>query len=168
MDVKVVLGIDPGYARCGWGVIQANGDKINLVDFGTIQTDNGVTFSTRMREVREHLKTIITTHRPSLAGVEMLCPSAEKHNILNVAQVRGVILLLIDDAQINLHQLPPGEVKRQITGSWIAGKKDIEKAVRDLLNIDPNRREYDDAFDALAVAISAATFDKMRQDKLFI
>lgn len=159
MNSATVLGIDPGYARCGWGVINAIENQFNLVDFGTIETDREKPFASRLGSIYHAIVEIVAKYSPTLAGVEILLPSGTlNYNLINVAEARGVILLAIADAHISVQELMPGEVKRRAANSWIAGKKEVEAAVRAILRIPSSRHEHDDAFDALAIAICAARY----------
>ena len=148
----LVLGIDPGTAITGWGIVQRDGDSLALVDYGTVTTAKGAPLSERLQVIYRGLGQILSSHRPDVVAVEKLFFSKNVRTALSVGHARGVVLLAIADASLPLHEYTPLEVKQSVSGYGRASKEQVQKLVQILLGLDfiP---EPDDAADAIAVAI---------------
>jgi crossover junction endodeoxyribonuclease RuvC len=148
----LILGIDPGTAITGWGVVERDGDSLALVDYGTVTTSQRAPLPERLQIIYRELGQIISTHSPDAVAVEKLFFSKNVRTALAVGQARGVALLAIADAGLPLHEYTPLEVKQSVSGYGRASKEQVQKLVQILLGLDfiP---EPDDAADAIAVAI---------------
>jgi crossover junction endodeoxyribonuclease RuvC len=148
----LVLGIDPGTAITGWGIVEQDGDSLALVDHGTVTTTQGAPLPERLQVIYRELGQILSTHRPDVVAVEKLFFSKNARTALAVGHARGVVLLAIADAGLPLHEYTPLEVKQSVSGYGRASKEQVQKLVQILLGLDfiP---EPDDAADAIAVAI---------------
>jgi crossover junction endodeoxyribonuclease RuvC len=148
----LVLGIDPGTAITGWGIVEQDGDSLALVDYGTVTTAQGAPLTERLQVIYRELSQILSTHRPDVVAVEKLFFSKNVRTALVVGHARGVVLLAIADAGLPLHEYTPLEVKQSVSGYGRASKEQVQKLVQILLGLDfiP---EPDDAADAIAVAI---------------
>lgn len=153
----LVIGIDPGIGRCGYGVINHEGNTSTLIDYGCIETSAKLTNSERLAEIFLQLKNLFDQYHPERIGVEELFFSKNVKTAIQVAQARGVILLAIEQIGINPVELTPNQVKQAVTGYGNASKKDIQKMVPLMLKMDHIPKQ-DDAADALAVALAAAVW----------
>jgi crossover junction endodeoxyribonuclease RuvC len=146
----IILGIDPGTTRIGYGVIEKKG-KTTPVSYGTIELvfcEHG----THLHNLSKELQKIIQEHNPDYIGVEKLFFSKNKKTALTVAEARGVILLTALQNNIAIKQFSPTEIKSTITGWGKSDKKTVEKCVALSLGLS-SVKGYDDASDALAVAL---------------
>ncbi len=148
---KRILGIDPGYARLGFGILERNAKgSLDYVTCGVITTVAGVPTPERLREVGEDLQAILDKHQPDLVCIEELFFGKNVTTGLKVAEVRGVIMLLAARAEIPIVELKPNEIKLAITGQGNADKVQMQKMITLLLRL-PQVPQPDDAADALAI-----------------
>ena len=155
----VILGIDPGIERTGFGVINVDAAGAKPLDFGRIRTAKTLPFATRLRELTGDLTSIILKWRPDYAAVEELFFSKNTKTAMTVAHARGVVLELLEEHGIPVIELNPGTVKQSITGNGRADKTQVMRMIKRLLNIS-QPLAYDDVADALAVAMCASTMTK--------
>jgi crossover junction endodeoxyribonuclease RuvC len=146
-----IIGIDPGTARLGFGIIDA-GDGYAAVDYGTIETSAKVAMAQRLLELYEALTHLITTHSPESMAIEQLFFSRNVTTAITVGQARGVALLAAAQAGIPVTEYTPAEVKQAISGYGNADKQQVQFMVQLLLELDTVPYP-DDAADALAVAL---------------
>lgn len=151
-----ILGIDPGFDRNGFGVIEDVGGKLTHVTHGILQTSSDDPFLSRLQEVRNTVRDLIEKFEPDAVAVEQLFFQTNAKTAINVAQARGVVLLAIADAGLPLVEPTPNQVKQGTTGNGNADKKQMQEMVMRLLKL-PMLPEPDDAADALAIAIVGAT-----------
>ncbi len=151
----IILGVDPGTAITGYGIIQSDGDALGLIDYGAITTPADWPLSRRLEYIHGELSTLIAKHDPTDAVVEKLFFSKNVRTALSVGQARGVALLAAAQARLAVHEYTPLQVKQAVVGYGRAEKLQIQQMVKVLLQLDfiP---EPDDAADALAVAICHA------------
>lgn len=154
-DDLLVLGIDPGTAITGYGVVRSDGQTLDPVSYGVITTPAGVPLALRLQRLYRELRTLMSTYQPTQAAVEDLFFSRNARSALSVAHARGVILLAAADAGLSVYSYTPLEVKKAVTGYGLASKEQIQQMVRLLLSLETSPRP-DDAADALAVAICHA------------
>jgi crossover junction endodeoxyribonuclease RuvC len=153
-----VLGIDCGSERTGYGIVDSDGSDHRLVAAGVIRTSPKWAFEKRLLEIAGGLRRLIGEHAPECAAVEGVFYSANVKTALKLAHVRGVALLAVAEAGIDLAEYSPLEVKTSVVGYGRAEKGQVQMMVRSLLRLaDPIDSE--DACDALAVAICHATHD---------
>jgi crossover junction endodeoxyribonuclease RuvC len=151
-----VLGIDCGSQFTGYGVIESDGLAHKLVVAGVIRTNPKWAFEKRLLEIAAGLRRLIAGHRPDGAAVEGIFYSANVKTALKLAHVRGVALLAVAEAGIELAEYSPLEVKTSVVGYGRAEKGQVQKMVTSLLAL-PEAIDSEDACDALAVAICHAT-----------
>ncbi len=150
-----VLGIDPGFGRVGFGVVEYNQGKIQYVAHGLIETSPKKKFADRLVYIHDHIKKIVLQYKPELAGVEELFFSKNVTTAIQVAQARGVILLTLAQENLPLEECTPLQVKQALTGYGRAEKDQVQKMVSMILSL-PKEKIQDDAADALAIAITCA------------
>lgn len=147
----ITLGIDPGTARLGYGLVEAATDPI-LIDFGVIETAATVDMPSRLSGLYDAVTTLISTHHPDVLAVEQLIFARNVTTAISVGQARGVVLLAAARGGIAIAEYSPSEVKHAVTGYGKADKTQIQEMVRIILGMEfvPTP---DDAADALAVAL---------------
>ena len=147
-----ILGIDPGMAIVGYGIIEVNGDNIELITSGSIQTDKKLSDSKRLLEIYRDLTTVVKKYEPDCASVEELFFFKNQKTVIPVAEARGVILTVLEKLGVPAYSYTPMEVKQVLTGYGRADKKEVETMVKLALNT-PNLPKLDDTVDAIAIAI---------------
>lgn len=147
-----ILGIDPGMAIVGYGLIETVNDSINLLTSGSIQTDKKLPDSKRLLEIYNDLTTVVQKYQPDCASVEELFFFKNQKTIIPVAEARGVILTVLEKLNIPTYSYTPIQVKQVLTGYGRAEKKEVEQMVRLTLQSDMLPK-LDDTVDAIAIAI---------------
>lgn len=148
----IILGIDPGTTRIGYGVIKKSGSVLKLLDYGIIEP---VGNDNRFNILERLLNSIIKKYKPSLAAVEKIYFSKNKKTAMSVAEYRGIILFILNKKVKTVLEFDPNNIKLAVTGSGNSDKKTISEYVCLTLGIS-NISGPDDASDALAVAIRAS------------
>jgi crossover junction endodeoxyribonuclease RuvC len=149
----LVIGIDPGTATTGYGLVQERPDgSLEVVDFGAILTPAHTPLAERLLELHHQLNDILLLHRPESGAVEKLFFQKNVRTALNVGQARGVVLLALAEAGLPVAEYTPLEVKQAVVGYGGADKNQVQQMVRALLALEDIPRP-DDAADALAIAI---------------
>ena len=151
----VVLGVDPGVATTGYGVIRQDYDCIRPVVYGVIQTPASQSLPHRLQQLYRELSQLISSYCPTEAAVEELFFAKNASTALTVGHARGTILLALEDRQLPTYEYTPLQVKQAITGYGRAAKEQVQEMVRLLLGL-PEIPRPDDAADALAIAICHA------------
>ena len=154
----IALGIDPGTATCGFGVVELQDGTLRLVDAGVIRTGPDETDAARLSRLHAALTGLLAEHRPERIGVERLFFQRNVQTAMAVGQARGVALLVAAQAGLPVDEPTPNEVKQQVCGNGSADKLQVASMVARLLSISLERVP-DDATDALAVAIGCAYAD---------
>jgi crossover junction endodeoxyribonuclease RuvC len=148
-----VIGIDPGTAITGFGLVQEEEDgSLKVIDFGAIQTPPGIAMPERLLSLYERLREILLLHRPGSGAVEKLFFQRNVTTAISVGQARGVALLALAQMNLPVSEYTPLEIKQAVVGYGGAGKQQVQQMVRALLQLEDIPRP-DDAADALAVAI---------------
>jgi crossover junction endodeoxyribonuclease RuvC len=156
---KIILGLDPGFADTGWGVISKNNNNIKFIDTGSIQTSKKLDFVERLQIIYKQVNKLIKKHKPDIIAVEKLYFAKNTKTALDVGQARGVLLLAIIENKKEFLEFTPLQVKQTVCGNGQAAKRQVGLMVKTLLNLKAVPKP-DDAADALAVAISASFFNK--------
>jgi crossover junction endodeoxyribonuclease RuvC len=148
-----IIGIDPGTGILGFGVIDYNKGKLELVDAGVIRTPVKEDDAVRLETIHDELKDIIDQTKPEVMSVEKLFFAQNVTTAMTVAQARGVVLLLGKQAKLDIFEYTPLQIKQAITGYGRAEKKQIQEMVRVILRLK-DAPKPDDCADALAAAIT--------------
>ncbi|MBL8058075.1 MAG: crossover junction endodeoxyribonuclease RuvC [Anaerolineales bacterium] len=148
----VVLGIDPGTATTGYGLVRDTPSGPTLVTYGVVLTPAGAPMPERLRTIFHELSQLILLHRPDAAAVEKLFFQRNVSTAMTVGQARGVALLALAEAGVAVGEYTPKDVKLAVAGYGGADKPQVQQMVRAILNLQETPRP-DDAADALAVAI---------------
>ncbi len=156
---KVILGIDPGFADTGFGIITKNSNKLKYISCGSIKTSKAKSFPKRLKELHKEIDKIIKKYNPDIIGVEKLFFAKNVKTAIDVSQARGVMLLAIESNNKEALEFTPLQIKQAITSSGNAHKRQVGLMVKTILNLNAVPKP-DDAADALAVAITASFFNK--------
>ncbi|KPJ86066.1 hypothetical protein AMJ57_00740 [Parcubacteria bacterium SG8_24] len=151
----VYLGLDPGFADLGYGVIEIKDSRERCLTYGSIQTSPALPAAARLQELYARLEEVVERFRPSHVALERIFFSKNVKTAMSVAEARGVIRLCLENNRIPYREFGPSEVKVAVCGHGRAGKKEMQKMVQMLLNLRETPRP-DDAADALALAITLA------------
>ena len=147
-----ILGLDPGLAILGFGIIDEEGNKLKFVDYGVINSEPDITFPERLKLLYDDLDFLINRYRPEIVAVEELFYNRNATTAIKVAQARGIQVLCCQQHDLPLYEFTPLQVKQTITGYGRADKKQVQLMVKNLLNMD-HMPQPDDAADAIAIAI---------------
>jgi crossover junction endodeoxyribonuclease RuvC len=151
---KIILGIDPGIADTGYGVISEEGARLSCLVYGSIKTSPKDDLITRLDILHRELNIIIKKYKPDLASIEQLFFNKNVRTALVVGQARGVALLTLKQNNLQIAEFTPSQVKQAVSAYGQASKKQVQKMVKLILNL--KELPYpDDAADALAIAICA-------------
>lgn len=148
-----VLGIDPGFALVGFGIVDQEGSKYNIVDYGVISTTKDESFSTRLAIIYKGMCDLIDTYKPDAIALEELFFFKNQKTVIPVAEARGVIVLAGIQKLGEMYEYTPLQIKQALTGNGRAEKKQIQFMVKSILGLDKVPKP-DDAADAVAVAIT--------------
>jgi crossover junction endodeoxyribonuclease RuvC len=153
----IILGIDPGSTKAGYGIIDFSKNNPKFIDGGIIlvySKDKNL----RLVELEKSFEKIFSLHKPEIVGIEKLYFVRNQKTGLEVAQSRGVLLLSIAKRKLPIYEFTPNEIKQGITGYGSADKKAVTKMVQKILNIKV--KQPDDVYDALAIALMAGYASK--------
>lgn len=150
-----ILGIDPGIARLGWGIVEKNGNKLARMNSGVKKTSKNQKESERLWEIFTFLDELIKNEKPDIVSTEKLFFAKNVKTALVIGEVRGVILSVAAKHGLHIKEFGPLEVKMAVCGYGRASKEGIASMVSLLLNL-PKKRFLDDETDALALALAAS------------
>ena len=148
----IALGIDPGTAICGYGLVEAQGSRLKVIAYGVIETTPDMEAAMRLRKIHQEIDSLINKYKPDIMGVELLFMNKNVRTVMAVGQARGVVLLAAAQNELKLAEFTPLQVKQAVTGYGKATKEQVIYMTQRLLNL-PAKPHPDDAADALAVAI---------------
>ena len=150
--LMIIIGIDPGFAITGYGVVKYEGNKFSVIDYGAVTTEAGVALPKRLFYLSEGLDELITRYKPDAIAVEELFFNKNIKTALNVGHGRGVALLSAARSGAEVYEYTPLQVKQAVVGYGRAQKSQMQQMVKVILNL-PEIPKPDDDADALAVAI---------------
>ena len=151
----LILGIDPGYAIVGFGVLEYNVGRFRVIDYGAITTDAGTPFNRRLEIIYDGLCEIIGKYRPDAMSVEKVFYNNNAKTVIDVSQARGVIMLAAQKNRVSVYEYTPLQVKQSVVGYGRADKKQVQEMTRRILNLEKVPKP-DDTADAIAMAICHA------------
>ena len=160
-----ILGIDPGYAIVGFGILEAQRGQARLVRCGAINTPAGVPMPRRLVQMQEDLETLIHTFSPNVMAIEELCFNTNVTTAIGVAQARGVILMTAAKLGVEVFEYTPSQVKQAVVGYGKAEKHQVMEMTRRLLGLAAVPKP-DDAADAVAIALCHARSHTSRLRRL--
>lgn len=161
MTSMLILGIDPGTATTGWGVIEKNGSgDFKVIDWGLIETDKESEAHIRLLKIYSDMTDLLTNRvNPDVLVMEKIFFATNAKTVIRVGQAQGVILLSAANAKIPVFEYAPGTIKKVISGSGRSNKKEMQKAIRKILgskvrSAKHKKTHFDNAADALAIAVT--------------
>ena len=147
-----IIGIDPGYAIMGWGILDLKGNKFSVVDYGSITTDAGVDAAKRLQHIYDELGAIIAKYQPEEAAIEELFFNNNAKTVILVGEARGIAVLACANAGLEISEYTPLQIKQALVGYGRADKKQVQAMVKAILNLKEVPKP-DDTADAVAAAI---------------
>lgn len=147
-----ILGIDPGYAIVGYGVVDYNNNHFSVVEYGAITTPAGMDFNRRLELIFDEMDVIISRTKPDAMSIEKLFYNTNAKTVIDVAQARGVIMLSAQKNGIEVFEYTPLQVKQSVVGYGRAEKKQVQEMTKLILKLSKVPKP-DDTADALALAI---------------
>lgn len=150
-----ILGIDPGLARVGFGLIETDGYNVKLLNYGIIETENNLPQSERLLQIKKDIEELILEYQPDQVAIEELFFVQNITNGIRVAEARGVITVVVAENGILIHEYKPTEVKIAVCSNGHAKKCQIQDMVKKILKLQ-NTPKPDDAADALTIAITCS------------
>lgn len=157
-----ILGIDCGTERTGWGVIESDGRRHQVLGHGVIRTKAAHPLELRLCSIAEGIRAVLDAHQPDSAAVEGVFYSQNVKTALKLAHVRGVALLIVAERGVTLGEYSPAEIKSCVVGYGRAEKQQVQLMVRSLTGMR-GEFETEDASDAVAVAICHATLGNVKR-----
>ncbi len=159
-----ILGIDPGYAIVGCGIIEYDGHTFRTIEYGAVTTPADMEFSDRLLEIYRQITELITIYKPEALAIEKLFFNSNQKTAIDVAQARGVIILAAREADIPCYEYTPLQVKQAVVGYGRAIKRQVIEMTKKILNLSKTPKP-DDVADALAIAICHAHTAPSRMNK---
>jgi crossover junction endodeoxyribonuclease RuvC len=154
-----ILGIDPGTAMLGYGIIERTGSRLRAIDYGVVRTPSSMALADRLEAIYVALNDLIELHAPALVGVERVFLTKNVQTAFAVGQARGVVLLAAARHDLEIREATPNEVKVATAGHGSASKAQVQRMVQAVLAL-PEIPTPDDAADALAIAICVANRER--------
>ena len=169
-----IIGIDPGSVFCGYGVIDANSNSIEVVEYGTIEVKKKAEdFNLRLKEIYAKISSVLERTSPEQAAIELTFYSKNPQSLIKLSQARAAAILAIVNKNIPISEYSAREIKKSVSGRGAASKEQVQFMMRALLKI-PNECDYFDTTDALAIAVchsnkcNNGTHNKPKSWKQFI
>ena len=148
----IILGIDPGYAIVGYGVLEYKNNHFSVIDYGAITTDAGTPFNRRLEYIYDELTVLLEKYRPDAMSIEKLFYNSNAKTVIDVSQARGVIMLAAQKNKVPAFEYTPLQVKQSVVGYGRAEKKQVQEMIKRILFLEKVPKP-DDTADALAMAI---------------
>ncbi|MDO7977821.1 crossover junction endodeoxyribonuclease RuvC [Oceanotoga teriensis] len=152
-----ILGIDPGYGRIGYGLLDKTGNKFKTVNYGVIYTDKELDLPSRLHQIQNSIYELVNKYEPDESSVEELFFFRNVTTAIQVGEARGVILVSLVEKNIPIYEYTPFQIKQAVTGYGRAEKGQIQRTLKLLLNLKKTPTP-DDAADALAAAFCHGNF----------
>jgi crossover junction endodeoxyribonuclease RuvC len=160
--MKVILGIDPGLASTGYGVIRCSGSRFRCIVHGTVRTSPKDGMGERLVQIHQGIMDIITAYEPEEAGIETVYFSKNSKSAIPVAQARGVVLYTLASRGVPFAEYTPLELKQAVVGNGRAEKSQVQQVLKMIFKLEELPRP-DHASDALAAAFCHANFSSFRK-----
>ena len=155
---RIVLGIDPGLANTGWGIIAQKGSKLSCVAYGCVSTDRSLPLPTRLKKIHEQMGAIMHRFCPECVGIETIWFGSNTQSAFATGQARGAALVACAEHGLPILEFSPKQIKLAVVGTGAAEKEQVQYMVKQLLLLESEPRP-DHAADALAAAICYTTHD---------
>jgi crossover junction endodeoxyribonuclease RuvC len=158
----VILGIDPGIGRTGWGIVDVHGPKLTANKYGCIETTKELSVEARLEILYKELLQILTTCKPDALAIEELFFNTNVSTALVVGQARGVVFLAAKQNNVPISVYTPLQIKLAVTGYGRADKKQVGQMIKTILHL-PEIPKPDDTADALAIALTHSFSYKLKK-----
>lgn len=155
---RIVLGIDPGLANTGWGIIKQEGSRLSCVAYGCISTSKNDALPMRLEKIHDQMVAVVQRFEPTCVGVETVLFGQNTQSAFATGQARGAALVACARAGLNFAEFPPARIKQAVVGSGDASKKQVQYMVARILGLDAEPSP-DHAADALAAAITYTAYE---------
>ena len=155
---RIILGIDPGLAHTGWGVIDQQGARLSCLAYGCVTTSPDMPLAQRLAKIHEQIGAVAERYRPTCVGIETVWFGQNITAAFATGQARGAALVACAQAGMEVGEFPPKQIKLAVVGAGGADKQQVQYMVRQLLSLDAPPRP-DHAADALAAAICYTTHE---------
>jgi crossover junction endodeoxyribonuclease RuvC len=152
--LRRIIGIDPGLASTGWGVIDCRNGKLRYIDHGSIETKAGCPLAERLFSIFDAVRSVLETYKPSESAVEILYFGKNVSSAIPVAEARGAVFTALAERGLHIWEFRPNAIKLGVTGISNADKKQVQEMVKIILGL-PELPKPDHAADALGAAICA-------------
>lgn len=152
----IILGIDPGLANTGWGIVERDGSRCRAIAYGCISTAASEQVAQRLAKIHDEVRAVVSRYRPAQCAIESVYFGTNAKSAFATGQARGVALLATADAHLEVAEYSPVQIKSVVVGSGTADKDQVTYMVRAHLGLDHDPRP-DHAADALAIALTHAT-----------
>jgi len=149
----IILGIDPGFDRMGWAILEKKLGKEKLISSGCLITKRSLLYGERIFGLGQELEKIIKCFKPDIVAVEQLFFFKNQKTALKVSEARGMVLYIVASKNISVYELTPLQIKMALTGYGRAEKQQVQKMVMNILKLK-KKPKYDDEIDAIACAMS--------------
>ena len=157
-EERIILGIDPGLAHTGWGVVRQIGSRLTCVAYGCVATDTSIPLAQRLRKIHEQIGAVAARFNPTCVGIETVWFGQNITAAFATGQARGAALVACAEHEMEVLEFTPRQIKLAVVGTGTAEKDQVQYMVQRLLSL-PKPPEPDHASDALAAAICFATHD---------
>ncbi len=161
-----VIGIDPGLANTGYGIITFSKNKFQCLEYGCIKTNSDLTQGARLSIIFDRLSEIIEKYQPKEAGIETLYFAKNVSSAMSVSEARGIVMLALHRGGVRISEYAPNSIKKAVTGIAKAEKKQVQECVKLLLGLDKIPKP-DHAADALAAAITKINLGDVQTEGVF-
>lgn len=166
----LILGIDPGTATTGYGFLRVNPKSYDVLSFGLIETNKDDEPSKRLRQIYLQINKLLRDQKPDILAIEKIFFATNAKTAIRVGQAQGVMLLSAAKYNTAVYEYAPGTIKKVVTGSGRADKKEVQQSLRKILGakVRSKKRQkthFDNAADALAVALCHAETEKQNKNK---
>lgn len=156
--MRIILGIDPGLANTGWGIIEQDGPRLRCLAYGCISTDKDVSLPLRLEKIHDQMVAVVARFEPTCVGVETVLFGQNTQSAFATGQARGAALVACARAGLYFSEFPPARIKQAVVGNGNADKKQVQFMVARILGLK-KEPSPDHAADALAAAITYAAYD---------
>lgn len=157
---RIILGIDPGLAHTGWGVVCQDGSRLSCLAYGCVQTDASQQLALRLKIIYDQVGAVVSRFKPSCVGIETVWFGQNTTAAILTGQARGAALVACANGGLDVGEYTPNEIKAAVVGAGMAEKEQVQYMVQKLLSL-PQLPEPDHAADALAAAICYTTHTNM-------
>ncbi len=155
---RTILGIDPGLANTGWGVVSQSGPRLSCVAYGCVSTSKDLPLAQRLRKIHEQMGAVIARFEPTCVGIETVWFGANAQSAFATGQARGAALVACAERDLDVGEFAPSQIKMAVVGAGAAEKEQVQYMVRQLLSLE-DVPQPDHAADALAAAICFTTHE---------